>query len=201
MTFAELARITGKHPRTITQAFHRKRLSIKRPEDVKSYLHLTLRPRQVRRRQPTRDAPHLRAHQFQPRHRAAPELAALIAHPRRMGAPTGVTPTRQALLATLARAFFSGSLAALGIVFAGEFTTHPDGRTLAVLGVYLNRRSHVGAVAAARYTLSQLAEQHGVALVFTALTIDALPARIATDAIFRATFASDRVEYGWVSVV
>ena len=201
MTFTELSQITGKNVRAITQAFHRKGLSIKKPEDVKGYLHLILRPRQVRRKQPTRVVPHLRAHQFQPRHRAMPELATLVAAPRRMGTLVGVTPARQKLLALLAREFFSESLAALGIIFSGTFTTSTRSNNLAVLGIYLNRPSHSAAGERARYALSQLAEKYSITVSFEYLTIDALPARVATDVGFREIFKNERVEYGWVSVV
>jgi hypothetical protein len=67
MTFRQLAELVGKKQKTVEVFFARKKLSIRRPDDVRRYVAYTQRDRQWRTS--TYSAPHLRSFHFQRKQR------------------------------------------------------------------------------------------------------------------------------------
>lgn len=198
MTFAELAEIVGKPVRTVTQAFHRKGYSIKKPTDIQAYLHLTLRSKQIRKKQPLRSVEHLRMFHFQPAHREPRDVAAWVAAVRRIGRVDRLTPARQAVLARLATYALADSRACLGVIFAGDFFT--GGAGLTVLSVYLPRPSRRLAAERFAFFVGQAGERDGFTPRVVDRSVDAVPGLLATDPDLAGLLRAGRVEYGWVSL-
>lgn len=196
MTFQELASITGKTVKSVQQAFYRKRFSIRKSADVQAYLHLTLRKNEIRKKRPYQSGDHLKPFRYRAERRSGPEVAAWLAHPRRVG-QVGLSSTQQKLLFTLVQSIFMTSPKVLGVVCTGDWLRGGEG--LYFLTVFASgARSTPGE--RARYAVSQMAENSGQDMRLLPVDVAALPSTVAGNDTLNVQLTTGRMEYGWVGM-
>jgi hypothetical protein len=196
MRFRELAQITCKTEVALKKAFLRKRFSIRKAKDVQAYLYLALRPRQVRRPQPSRSAVHLQKYQFQRRVRPAAEIEFLAA-PRKFG-QIAASPKLQKLLSGIASEWLGGVRSLAGLIFTGGQVATGTGELL-VLAVTLP-----GAPKSLpdklRLAFAKTGEDLGVALKFQAVSAAALPSELLKNLELTKKLQKGRLEFGLIGL-
>lgn len=194
MNFAELSRITGKKSATLKQAFYRRGLSIKKEQDIQTFIQ---QPRKKR----SRKVEHLSEYQFHTPtlRRGSRAVEQWIENPRVVGSISTPATKNMDLMKQVAKILLTEYRDIQGVMFFGSRVMSEDHSKsdLDLLMVVNDRPGVMKQIDAAKLSLAQLAEKLNCEIQALHIDPETLAAsRLQIDPLLNFALRRGRIEFG-----